>query len=373
MAGAHWKDEVVKVQQDTSLPITSRCNRILEILKEAGMCYKQSIEPKMMLVHTQNRGGQLVSVADVHSKGAAMAQIGFSMAKIGESVCFELPASAHGKDKVIAVNKSLADLSQNQLCGPIGCERFSSVSSSHLVTFLRAVLASCKTPEAELSTNGHLSLDSMIHKKDDLKQMCLEGWEWQVIAADVESQIPQLPHFLAQALNSDHAVKTGSNELETACNIASIYEMQGGDKDLKKAQEAALASRPACSKYIGAITAFVKQFTGGEKFPLLKLLQSIGILAACSMKLYKAHITIPTRSHHRLNILYFHNAMCHKLRQAVWGLNSVGPRVHRIACPDRLQVQRYHLPLDSIGLSHLPNVCPQAIHQRWHFQICQFR
>ena len=280
MAGASWKNEVVKVQQDSSLPITSRCNKILEILKENGLCYRQSIEPKMMLVHTQNRGGQLVSVADVHSKGAAMAQIGFSMAKIGESVCFELPTSPQAKERAIAVNKSLAELSQEQLCGPMGCERYSSVSSSHLVTFLRAVLASCRTPEAELSTNGHLSLDSMVQKKDDLKQMCLEGWEWQVIAADVESQVPDLPHFLAQALNSDHAVKTGSNELETACNIASIYEMQVGDKDLKKAQEAALASRPTCSKYIGAIAAFVRQFTGGDKFPLLKLLQSIGAPSA---------------------------------------------------------------------------------------------
>ena len=68
MAGGAWKDEVVKVQQDTSLPITSRCTRILG-------------------VHVKNRGGQLVSVSDVHQKGAAMAQIGFSMGKIGALPC----------------------------------------------------------------------------------------------------------------------------------------------------------------------------------------------------------------------------------------------------------------------------------------------
>lgn len=86
MIGPTWKDEVLKVQQDSSLPITSRCNKILDVLKQNGLCYKQSIEPKMILVHVKNRGGQLVSVGDVHSKGAAMAQIGFSMAKIGESM-----------------------------------------------------------------------------------------------------------------------------------------------------------------------------------------------------------------------------------------------------------------------------------------------
>lgn len=287
MIGPTWKDEVLKVQQDSSLPITSRCNKILDVLKQNGLCYKQSIEPKMILVHVKNRGGQLVSVGDVHSKGAAMAQVGFSMAKIGESVCFELPTSVPEKEKVLQANKSLAELSNQQLCGPLGCERFASVSSSHLVTFLRAVLASCKTSEAELSTNGFLSLDSMMQKKDDLKQMCMDGWDWLVISSEVETHIPELAQFLAQALNSDHGVKTASNELETACTIASIYELQAADaKDLKKAEQAAMASRPACGNYIGAITAFVKQYTGGEAFPLLKLLQSIGFSAASRVETY---------------------------------------------------------------------------------------
>ena len=175
MAGATWKGEVVRVQQDSSLPITSRCNRILEILKQNGLCYRQCIEPKMILVHVKNRGGQLVSVADVHSKGAVMAQIGFSMAKIGESICFELPSAMANKDQVIETNRSLAQLSQNQLCEPLGCERFASVPSSHLVTFLRAVQAGCKTTEPEISTGGYLSLDSMCQKKDDLKEMAITG------------------------------------------------------------------------------------------------------------------------------------------------------------------------------------------------------
>ena len=226
MAGATWKGEVVRVQQDSSLPIASRCNRILEILKQNGLCYRQCIEPKMILVHVKNRGGQLVSVADVHSKGAVMAQIGFSLAKIGESICFELPSAMANKDQVIETNRSLAQLSQNQLCEPLGCERFASVSSSHLVTFLRAVQAGCKTTEPEISTGGYLSLDSMCQKKDDLKEMAITGWEWQVIDSQVGSACPGLPQFLAQALNSDHAVKTTANELETACNIASIY-LQG--------------------------------------------------------------------------------------------------------------------------------------------------
>ena len=74
-------------------------------------------------------------------------------------------------------------------------------------------------------------------------------------------------------------MKTGANELEIACTIASVYMMQPDNaKDLKKAEHAALASRPACSGYISAVTSFVRHFTGGETFPLLKLLQSISTL-----------------------------------------------------------------------------------------------
>lgn len=297
MAGGSWKDEVVKVQQDTSLPITSRCTRILEILKQNGLCFKQCIEPKMMLVHVKNRGGQLVSVSDVHQKGAAMAQIGFSMSKIGQSVCFCLPSAGSMRHQVVEANKSLAQLSQNQLCEPLGCERFASVSSSHLVTFLRAAQAGCKTLEDEISTGGCLSLEAMCQKQDDLKEMVVSGWEWHVIDSQVEALCPELPGFMAQALNSDHAVKTAAGELECACTIASTFELQG-TKDLKKAQEAAMASRPACGKYIGAITAFVKHFTGGDAFPLLKLLQSIGSSAA--IKLLSSHSKLTKSSHQRL-------------------------------------------------------------------------
>ena len=102
---------------------------------------------------------------------------------------------------------------------------------------------------------------------------------------------------MAQALNCDHAVKTAAGELECACTIASTFELQG-TKDLKKAQEAAMASRPACGKYIGAITAFVKHFTGGDAFPLLKLLQSIGSSAA--IKLLSSHSKLTKSSHQRL-------------------------------------------------------------------------
>ena len=197
-----WKAEVEALQEDGTLPITTRCGKILEVLRDAGLAYKQKLQPKHMLIHTENRSGQMVSVADVHSKGAAMSQIGFSLAKLGESVCFELPVDYVEKEKVVQANKSLSDLSENMVSKPLGTERFASVSTSHTTAFLKAVEQSCKTCEDELSVNGFLSMETMLLKGDDLKEMISEGWEWVCISCEVEKALPHLPAFLQQALNS---------------------------------------------------------------------------------------------------------------------------------------------------------------------------
>ena len=201
-AALAWKAEVVKVQEDGTLPITTRCGRILEVLTSAGVAYKQKLQPKQLLIHPQNRSGQMVSVADVHSKGAAMSQIGFSLSKLGESVCFELPLHHMEKEKVVNANKSLSELSDNMVSKPLGSERFASVSTSHTTAFLKAVEQSCKTCEDELSVNGFLSMETMLLKGDDLKEMITEGWEWVCISCEVEKAFPNLPAFLQQALNS---------------------------------------------------------------------------------------------------------------------------------------------------------------------------
>lgn len=197
-----WKTEVESVQADGNLPITARCSRILMILMQSGMAYVAKLTPKLMLIHKMNRSGQMISVGDVHSKGLTMSQIGFSKAKLGESVCFELPVDHMAKEEVLQANKSLSDLSENMVSKPLGTERFASVSTSHTTAFLKAVEQSCRTTEEELSVNGFLSMETMVQKGDDLKQLITEGWDWICIRSEVEKALPNLPAFLQQALNS---------------------------------------------------------------------------------------------------------------------------------------------------------------------------
>ena len=199
MASAGWKSQIEEVlgQDD---PITTRAEKILAILEENKMLYRLKLQPAQLLAHPQNRSGGLLNVADMHAKGAAMHSIGFSFKKLSESVAFEIPNSQRGK--VFQANESLSELNSNMVAKPSGSERYASISTSHTTAFLKSVQQGCKTMEEEVSHNGYLNFESMCQKGGDLRQMVEEGWVWSIICPEVEEQLPSLPGFLQQALNS---------------------------------------------------------------------------------------------------------------------------------------------------------------------------
>ena len=194
--------ELLDVKENTSLTINKRADEILKILMRCKLAYKQTLLPNMLLVHQDNRSGAMLNSFDVHAKGKTMADIGFSYSKLGQSICMELPADPSARAHVIKCNEKLVSLSQGMLPAVNGNERWSTISTSHTTSFLKAVEQQCKTPENDLSAGGCLSFDLLSSKGDDLKAMICTGWEWTCICAEVEKQCPSLPAFLQQALNS---------------------------------------------------------------------------------------------------------------------------------------------------------------------------
>ena len=114
----------------------------------------------------------------------------------------ELPADPSARAHAIKCNENLVSLSQGMLPAVNGHERWSTISTSHTTSFLKAVEQLCKAPENDLSVGGCLSFDLLSSKGDDLKAMICTGWEWTCICAEVEKQCPSLPAFLQPALNS---------------------------------------------------------------------------------------------------------------------------------------------------------------------------
>ena len=194
-------DDVKKLMENVSLPINQRADKVLKLLLDQKLAYKQVLQPRQILCHVDNRSGQMLNGFDVHSKGNAISSIGWSFSKLQQSIAFELPTNVDRKKKVVESNQKLADLSSGMLCQPTGHERWCSVSTSHTVAYLRAVEAGCKGEDGQA-----LSMEQM-EQQDDFAQMVSRGWEWLCISAEVEEQIPTLPSFLQQSLNSPYAAK----------------------------------------------------------------------------------------------------------------------------------------------------------------------
>ena len=199
---AAWLSEIQKVVADTSLPINKKADEVLKHLFHHKPAYKQTLTPQQLLCHPDNRSGQMLNGFDVHSKGKTICSIGFSFAKLGQSIAFELPADSQKKMAVVSKNQVLHTMSNGMLAKVNGHERWATISTSHTTAFLKAVQQGCSTTEEDLAANGILSMEFLGNRNDDLKDMIQEGWEWTCISSQVEKAMPSLAAFLQQALNS---------------------------------------------------------------------------------------------------------------------------------------------------------------------------
>ena len=264
---ASWVLELQSLVEDNTMPINIRAAKAMACLRANGLAHQTRLRPKELLVHTSNRGGQMVNCFDVVSKGQAICEVGWDINKIREPVAFELSADSDKRHAMVAANLALAQQSNGMLAMPCGKERCCSISASHTTSFLKALEAGCySTPMA---------------KQDDLEKLLEEGWEWTCIASTVEDHIPALPNLLQQAFNSDGGILKPPTELEVMLTISKTYEMQPAQKkDLQKAVAQAGSSMPPCKGYMKHIGDFVGSFAGGEQFKLLKYLDFIGCLSA---------------------------------------------------------------------------------------------
>lgn len=102
--------------------------------------------------------------------------------------------------------------------------------------------------------------------------MCMDGWPWDIIVAQVEEAFPDLPQLVQAALNSSHAVAQEQTEMEIMVSIATSY---AHTKDLKKAIELAMSSKPRCMAYMAAIGHYVQKYSGGTNFDTIHVLSHV--------------------------------------------------------------------------------------------------
>ena len=196
MAALPWVQELQALVTDHAMPINQRASKAMSVLRDAGLAYSVKLLPKDVLIHTCNRGGQMVNAFDVVTKGKAICEVGWDKNKIREPVAFELPHDLGKRQSMIDANMKLALQSNGMLAKPFGKERCCSISASHTTCFLRCLEAGCKLG------SDHLSVEELVAKGDNLGELLHQGWDWTVIAAKAEEEVPTLPNLLQQAYNS---------------------------------------------------------------------------------------------------------------------------------------------------------------------------
>ena len=114
---------------------------------------------------------------DVITKGKSLCQVGWSLQKVGPSVCVELPIESKKRSQIIECNETLASTSGGMLPMPSGKERVRGLHQPHL--YFPSMSREWMQMDGgdDLAGGSHLSLEQLIAKGDDLGRMLTEGWE----------------------------------------------------------------------------------------------------------------------------------------------------------------------------------------------------
>ena len=138
-----------------------------------------------------------------------------------------------------------------------------SLSSSHTVAWLRCLEAGIAGP------NGLPDVP-----KPDPAWDCIQaGWEWTILAPEVEEAIPTLASWCQMAQNSGNSIGKAINELEVASLLTQLFN-QG--MDLSQALAIAAQGDLRCRESLPYIASYVQKYAGGSDFPIIHWLTKFG-------------------------------------------------------------------------------------------------
>ena len=158
------------------------------------------------------------------------------------------------------------------------------------------------------------------------------GWWWHVISSQVEDAIPNLASFVQMALNASNSIHKATNELEVACQAATIFQQT---QSLDQAMITISQTDLQCRSSLKAIGHYVTMYAGGHDFPLLKFLANFGTIFNATLLLGQEFMG--ALAHHNFN---HPTCIFPMLRTAIWatmlttrawrGMQGCCPRV---TCP----------------------------------------
>ena len=120
-------EQAVQQALGSTRPMLEKLDTVTGILCQNGLAWKTTCKVQEVLVHPQNRGGQMLSVEDVHSKGAKLLQVGIKKDLLSGSVCFAIGHSDDVKKRQLLTNQQLAEGHPELLAPVVGNDRYLAV------------------------------------------------------------------------------------------------------------------------------------------------------------------------------------------------------------------------------------------------------
>ena len=252
--------------------------QIAELLEQSGLAWKSKEVVSSFIVHPCNRSSLPLNPLQVHKKGSAILKMGVDPALLQRSVAFEVAHDKAQRKSQLEWMKKGVEMSDGLLCPVVGKERFASVSSGHVSQFLKALQHGCKTMEPDLeafTSNGFMQASKINDSK--LSDLLQNGWQWLIVSAEAEEQLPGLPTLAQRALNLSNSVSEDQPELEQAMELANRAKHVNGVKQFQEL---------AKSMNIGeGICEFTRLYAGGQDVPMLRFLWHIQSTHAANISL----------------------------------------------------------------------------------------
>ena len=255
------------IDKGEKLQVVAAVDKILALLEDSKLAYRQSIQPHLVGCHMVNRNGYGLSPIEVHSVGAEIVKLGWSWSACAHAVCVEETVDGD----IGRFSESLSAMSNMLAPSTAKDVAFGSLSCSHTNAFLAAVNAGCPTNEAGLAIDGRLSAAAIGGKDALFNEALANGLRWTVVRREVPLLYPTLCELIQHAKNATSTVARKESEVQLLLRIQEMMEAEmGPGVDKRPVDWETLYSKVmhrVISSDVGDVKAlvnFVKRWGGGS-------------------------------------------------------------------------------------------------------------
>ena len=213
-------------QSATGDKLVKTVDEILQLLRQSGLSTSMRLVPGVVGVH-------------VHDLLQSVMEVGFLQSRV-HAVAIEVASDSERQ-----WNQRLVDSCSGRL-GVMQSDRLRALSlcASHTNFMLRIVAdAAAHDGDSSITVDGKLDIDLVTKKDQALGEHVRLGLTWEVLAASVGQQWPQLLQLIQSAGNA--TLHKAESELQIVRKAFSM--ILEGSPEFAAIKKRALASRPPCS------------------------------------------------------------------------------------------------------------------------------